>query len=68
MATDQSKVQAVLNWQIPSTLKKLRGVLGLTGYYWRFITSCASIATPLTNLLKKDVFGGTLRVQQRFSN
>ncbi|OMO49727.1 reverse transcriptase [Corchorus capsularis] len=37
VAMDDSKVQCILQWPIPKTLKELRGYLGLTGYYRRFI-------------------------------
>nr|GEU31245.1 hypothetical protein [Tanacetum cinerariifolium] len=43
-------------WPIPLTLKQLRGFLGLTDYYKRFIKDYASISQPLVALTKKDAF------------
>ncbi|GJU14800.1 retrotransposon-related protein [Tanacetum coccineum] len=41
VATDPSKIEEIKNWPVPSTLKQLRGFLGLSGYYRRFIKSYA---------------------------
>lgn len=37
ISTDPSKVEAITNWPIPTTIRQLRGFLGLVGYYRRFI-------------------------------
>ena len=48
------KIEAVKSYPKPTTLKKLRGFLGLCSYYRRFIKDFAKIASPLYKLLKKD--------------
>lgn len=53
---DADKVQSVKEWPTPKNVKQLRGFLGLTGYYRRFIKNYASIASPLTDLLRKEAF------------
>lgn len=54
--TDPKKVSAVQQWPYPTTLKQLRGFLGLAGYYRRFIKSFGELARPLTDLTKKNAF------------
>ncbi|KAH9687361.1 hypothetical protein KPL70_014745 [Citrus sinensis] len=57
--SDPQKIAAMVNWPPPMSLKQLRGFLGLTGYYRRFIKGYASIAAPLTDLLCRDAFNWT---------
>ena len=52
---DPAKVEAVMKWEVPKTPTEIRSFLGLAGYYRRFIQDFSKIATPLTQLTKKNV-------------
>jgi len=59
VAVDPEKIQAISSWPQPTTVKQLKGFLGLAGYYRKFIKDFGTIARPLTQLLRKDCFRWT---------
>ena len=56
----------MIEWPNPINLKQMRGFIGLTGYYKKFIKGYAAIAFPLANLLKKDAFVWDDTAQESF--
>lgn len=67
VSTEPSKIVAVQQWPTPVSLKELRGFLGLTGYYRKFIKNYGMISKPLTLLLKKGTpFVWTPNTDQAF--
>ena len=51
---EEAKVQGVHDFPTPKTKKQVRAFLGITGYYRKFIAHFSEIATPLTDLTKKN--------------
>ena len=55
VATDTEKVEVIKQWPVPKSVTEVRGFLGLTSYYRRFVRNFAEIARPLYDLTKKNV-------------
>jgi hypothetical protein len=55
ISVDSEKVQEVMDWKPPTTVRQIQSFLGLGGYCRRFIPDFSRIAKPMTELLKKGV-------------
>ncbi|KAK2380216.1 hypothetical protein QL285_035697 [Trifolium repens] len=63
---DPEKLLAIQAWPAPTSVSALRGFLGLTGFYRRFVQNYATIAGPLTDLLKHHAFSWTTAAMNAF--
>ena len=50
----ESKVRAIRDFPLPTSLTKLREFLGLVNFYRRFIPKCSHIIQPLTDMLASN--------------
>ncbi|KAL4367666.1 hypothetical protein GQ457_05G008100 [Hibiscus cannabinus] len=55
LAVDPAKVLAITNWPRPTTISEVRGFLGIASYYRKFIRGFATIASPISDLLRKGL-------------
>ncbi|XP_058755573.1 uncharacterized protein LOC131628770 [Vicia villosa] len=67
VAPDSEKVKAILDWPTPRSLTTLRGFLGLTGFYRRFVKGYATLAAPLTDLLRSTTFKWSTEAAKAFT-
>jgi len=65
--TDPEKISAMKDYPLPKSLKSLRRFLGMYGWYRKLVENFASVAAPITDLLKpKPSFHMTPEGEQAF--
>ena len=51
---EKEKVQGVIEWLVPKSVKDVQKFLGLTNYYRRFVKNFAKIARLLYEMTRKE--------------
>ena len=55
VSVDPEKVEAVMSWERPKSVFKIRSFLGLAGYYRIFIEDFSQLVAPMTRFTRKEV-------------
>jgi len=55
MRIKKEKIQGVVDWLVPRSVKNMQKFLGLANYYRWFVKDFVSIAKPLHKITKKDM-------------
>ena len=55
LTMDTDKVQRILDWPAPSSVKTLQSFLGFANFYRRFIFNYSKTISNLTSLTRKDI-------------
>ncbi|KAK9887659.1 hypothetical protein WA026_023780 [Henosepilachna vigintioctopunctata] len=52
LRTDPDKVESILNYPTPTNTTQIRRLIGLVGYYRRFLKNFSTLCSPISDLLK----------------
>ena len=67
ITVDPSKIEAIVDWAVPTNVSEVRSFLGLASYYRRFVEGFSRIETPLTRLTQKNAkFDWTKECERSF--
>jgi hypothetical protein len=68
IAVDLEKIKAIMEWLVHKDVEDIRSLMGITGYYRRFIEGFSKIAYPITSLQKKGTkFNWSQKCQDSFN-
>ena len=62
---DSAKIEVFRGWTRPTSSTEIQSLMGLTGYYQRFVQSFSTIAAPLTTLTRQGVYFQWLMIVRR---
>ena len=62
---EKEKVQGVIEWPVPRSMKDMQKFLGLANYYRWFVKDFARIAKPLHKMMRKEMKWSWEERQQR---
>ena len=62
---EKEKVQGVIEWQVPRSMKDVQKFLGLANYYRWFVKDFARIAKPLHEMMRKEMKWSWEKRQQK---
>jgi hypothetical protein len=68
VSMDPKKVQTIVDWKTPSTIRGVQCFLGFYNFYSIFIKSYSNIATPLISFTHKDKFKWTNELNKAFKS
>lgn len=66
VGTNPKKIKAITAWPKPTNIRALRGFLGLTRYYRKFVKNYDLINKPLIDQLKKEGFKWGQKANEAF--
>jgi hypothetical protein len=55
ISVDPEKVKAIIEWPVPKNAHEVRSIMGLAGYYQRFVEGLSKIEKPITTLQREGV-------------